>query len=1006
MDASFNRRDFLKIAGLAGAAGSVGCSRDQKGTLVSLVIPSDQTIPGVDTWFATTCRECPSGCGMTVRTREGRVTKVEGNSEHPVSRGGLCIRGQASLQGLYNPDRFRGPLRRSKNGALDPITWDDALKLLAEKLRPLANGSPKDRVAFISGARGPAMDKLVHEWLAAFNSTGSLVYEPFSLEPLREANRLLFGKSVISTPRIADADYLISFGADYLETWLQPVAFTRAFAEMRGSHDPLNFSNGEESREAQRRPGKIVHIEPRLSLTAANADEWHSAAGGSEVYLIGAMINTILSKGPAKPRDGARLQSAFAAYDTAEASARTGMSAEVIEKLAVEFASAESSVAIGGGAALSGPDATDLMTAIQMLNYVAGRIGSTVRLDQPIEGAPVAGKAEWASLLDAMNAGAVDVLFVHSVNPLHALPAELGLPEALRKVPLVVSLSSYPDETSELAHLILPDHTPLEQWGDYRRMTGVHSLVQPTMNPLFDTRQTADVLLSVARLAGANTAAAAVPQDSFQSYVKETWRTEYGKSAGEDFDTFWNESLARGGRWQDGISSEADTAVNAPLASGALDLAFAQAAPARAADEFHLHVYPSSRYYDGRGANRPWLHEIPDPITKVTWDSWVELHPETAKSLGVVEGDIVVVQSPHGLVEAPAYIYEGIRKDTVAIPLGLGHTSFGRYAHDVGINPVRLLGATADARTGAFAYAGTKVKLTKAARNTPLARTDGSLTDYGRGFSQTIPISALLEGNTQAQEEAGHEAGRHLASVHYSDNYPPHEHKDYRWGMAINLSSCTGCSACVAACYAENNIPVVGKEQVARGRNMAWIRIERYMENISATPDVRFSPMLCQHCDNAPCEPVCPVYATQHNSEGLNVQTYNRCVGTRYCSNNCPYKVRAFNWFDPHFEEPLHLQLNPDVSARSKGIMEKCSFCVQRIRGAKDHAKDEGRKVMDGEATPACAQSCPAQAISFGNLLDPESAVSKLSSLAHGYKVLDELNTKPAITYLPRVKQA
>ena len=446
------------------------------------------------------------------------------------------------------------------------------------------------------------------------------------------------------------------------------------------------------------------------------------------------------------------------------------------------------------------------------------------------------------------------------------------------------------------------------------------------------------------------------------------------------------------------------------MAISALIGAFPPPSTPVAANDFYLHAYPSSRYYDGRGANRPWLHEIPDPITNIVWDGWVELHPETASKLGVVEGDVVVIQAPAGLLEVPVYIYEGIRRDTVAMPLGLGHTSFGRYAKDVGANPVRLLSARFDAKSGALAYAGTTVTLTKSGRRSPLVRTDGSLTDEGRGFSQVIPISSLfgdaVQATVNAEVETGHEAGRHLATHSYPDNYPPHEHKDYRWGMAINLNSCTGCGACVAACYAENNVPVVGKQRVSEGRHMAWIRIERYINDVSGKPDIRFSPMMCQQCDNAPCEPVCPVYATQHNSEGLNVQTYNRCVGTRYCSNNCPYKVRTFNWFDYGFDEPLNLQLNPDVSVRSKGIMEKCTFCVQRIRGAKDHAKDEGRKVQDGEGTPACAQSCPAQAISFGNLLDPESAVSKLSAIQHGYKVLEELNTKPAITYLPRMKQA
>jgi molybdopterin-containing oxidoreductase family iron-sulfur binding subunit len=680
-------------------------------------------------------------------------------------------------------------------------------------------------------------------------------------------------------------------------------------------------------------------------------------------------------------------------FGNASISSLSDVPQETIERLATEFARARAGLAIGGGVAVSGENATGLQVAINLLNYVTGRIGQTVRFDRALQMPDAAGPRALQDLVASMNRGEVEVLFLHHANPVFDLPPQLGFSAALQKVPLVVSFSSFSDETTDLAHLVLPDHSSLEQWGDLRPASGVHSLQQPAMNPLFDTRSTGDVLLELARRLGGGVAQALRAQ-TFQDYLREDWRRGHREVPQENFESFWREALARGGVW-DVAAPETARAPAPGLSPQVFQFEF-PSPTAKAESEFFLHVYPSSRYYDGRGANKPWLHEIPDPVTNIVWDSWVEVHPETARRLDVVEGDVLRVESPAGFVEAPVYVYAGVRPDTVAIPTGLGHESYGRYAKSRGINAIKLLPVLEDPHSGGRAWSGVKVKLAKTGRRSELVRTDGSLTDLGRGLSRIIPISALTAASVPT-EEPSQEA--------HPSMYPPHDHKDYRWGMAINLSSCTGCGACVAACYAENNIPVVGKERVAQGRHMAWLRIERYMENISAKPDVRFSPMMCQQCDNAPCEPVCPVSATMHSSDGLNLQIYNRCVGTRYCSNNCPYKVRTFNWFDYEFPEPLHLQLNPDVSVRSKGIMEKCTFCVQRIREGKDHAKDEGRKVRDGEVVPACAQSCPTRAITFGNLLDPDSEVSKASRAQHGYKVLEELNTKPAITYLPRIKR-
>ena len=414
---------------------------------------------------------------------------------------------------------------------------------------------------------------------------------------------------------------------------------------------------------------------------------------------------------------------------------------------------------------------------------------------------------------------------------------------------------------------------------------------------------------------------------------------------------------------------------------------------------FALVVYPSLSHYDGRGANRPWLQELPDPMMMNVWDSWIEIHPQDAAAAGISTGDAIQVSSPYAQFDLPAQVSTAVKPGVVAIPIGQGHTSYGRYANNVGNNPIDLLDPKPSEKTSGLEWAGMKVELLKKSDRLVLATVSGSDTQHDRGIVQSVPLAALVETRTPASE------GQHKEEA--LSMYADHEHPNHRWGMTIDIDKCTGCSACVAACYAENNIPVVGKEQVAVGREMAWIRIERYFDEHSETPHADFAPMLCQQCDNAPCETVCPVYAAYHTEEGLNGQVYNRCIGTRYCANNCPYKVRRFNWFEAQWVEPLNWQLNPDVTVRSKGVMEKCTFCVQRISDGKNTARNERRPVRDGEIIPACAQTCPAEAITFGDLKDVNSSVSRLIAEEdqRDYKVLEELNTRPAVTYLKAIKR-
>jgi Fe-S-cluster-containing dehydrogenase component len=476
---------------------------------------------------------------------------------------------------------------------------------------------------------------------------------------------------------------------------------------------------------------------------------------------------------------------------------------------------------------------------------------------------------------------------------------------------------------------------------------------------------------------------------------------------------FWHNALQRGG-----VFGEAPR-VAVSLAPGSAQVRYTRPA-FEGSGEHVLAPFPHAMLYDGRGANKPWLLENADPVTKITWHSWVEIHPDTARTLDVQNGDVVRVTSPHGTVEAPAYVYPGLHPGVVAMPLGFGHWEYGEFARGRGVNPLALVGSP---RGQFLPYVSTRVSVEKTGRHQPLATVEGNPRQLGRGIAEAVSLDAARKGLTIEQAYLAEGHGKHEVNTEAEleavagwsqEQAEATQYGDYaaanpRWGMAIDLAKCTGCQACVTACYAENNIPTVGQSEILKGREMTWIRIERYWEDDEHhghAANARFIPMLCQHCVNAPCEPVCPVYAAYHTADGLNGQIYNRCVGTRYCANNCPYKVRYFNWYKYNelaWPAPLHLQLNPDVTVRARGVMEKCTFCIQRIRGAQNHARLENRPIRDGDFTTACAQACPSDAIVFGNLTDPTSRVSQLQRNPRGYKVLEDLNTRPVITYLAKV---
>ena len=989
LNPTVDRRKFLTVLGVTGggAAALSGCSTSRVEKLIPYLVQSEDQVPGVPTWYASTCTECAAGCGLHVKTREGRAIKLEGNPEHPVNQGRLCSLGQSALQGLYNPARVKAPMERRGDGFVE-ITWDQAITRLAAEVTK-ANG----RVAAISGAGRGTFSDLLAEWTAAAGGRVAR-YDTFDHEPVRAANRQVFGTDQMPTYDFASARYILSFGADFLESWGSTMENQRGFAQSHG------FSDGQSA--------KHVYFGPRASLTGLNADEFHAIKPGSEAVLALAIAGLVGGAGAAG--------GSLAAHTPESAAAETGLTAAVITRIAREFAAAQPSLAVAGGVGSQHRGAVEACAAVNILNSVAGNVGRTVRFGADNQVAD--GYQGIAGIQAAIDAGQVGLLLVHDANPAYTLPKAAGFAERMRKVPFKVSTSLYMDETAMLCDLLIPNHHALERWDDLRPRAGVYGLMQPVMEPVFKTMPTGDVLLKTAQKIGG--AFAGFTATSFEAHLKDGWR---GLAAGAEFDGFWRAALARGGIYPAAAEGTTGAATDG-AASGVTMTGGMGAAPTRPAfdgdGEYIFQPYPHSMLHDGRGTNRPWLLENPDPVTKITWHSWVEISPETARRLDVRRGEILRLVSPHGAIEAPAFVYAGIHDDVVAMPMGLGHTAYGEFAKDRGVNALDLLGAPGTA--GFVPYLSTRVRLEKTNRWMDVATTEGNPRQLGRGIAEAMPLEAAQKGLTvqQAYIAAGH--GRHEINTeteleaiegwreqtvearklgNYAEEHPA-------WGMAIDLARCTGCSACVTACYAENNIPTVGYEDVLRGREMSWMRIERYWEGgTDGEPlEARFVPMLCQHCENAPCEPVCPVYAAYHTPDGLNGQVYNRCVGTRYCGNNCPYKVRYFNWYkynEKAWPEPLNLQLNPDVTVRARGVMEKCTFCVQRIRGAQHDARLEDRPLRDGDVVTACAQACPSNAIVFGDMRDPNSRVAQVRRNHRGYHILEDTNVRPAVTYLAKV---
>ena len=959
-----SRRSFIKLAATAGAAAALpGCEPAAR-KLIPYVVPDENVVPGIPSFFATTCAECPAGCGVIARVREGRVIKLEGNPSDPIGGGALCARGQAALQGLYNPDRVAHPQIRGEQGALRTASWDEATQLFNQRLAT-ASKAGKDRVAFLGSPGGPTFAKIVHEFLGAFGSSRAIFYEPVNHEPARIAAKTLFGRRDLPAYRIDQAEVLISFGADFLETWQSPVELARQYALFRAPRK----SSGNLT------IGRATYVGPRLSMTASKCDDWISTAPGAEAEIAWSVLNVVVANRPpakASDFDLATLKSAIANHDPASVSARTGVPAATITQLAEAFRTAN------GALAIAGTDDPSAHLAAFILNAVTHNFGKTVMFFEDAPAEDTSTPEDVDAAIAAMRDGKIDVVVVAGGNPVFTMPASARIAAALQKVPFVVWAGGVPDETAPMANLILPAHHPLESWRDTAPRAGVRGLGQPVMQPVFDSKPVGDILLASASPSGAK-----LPFATTAEAVKTEWLALAPKAIEANPEATpddWFVNVKREG----GLFEEQHVS---PLK---LDTSTLKPPTPPNSAELSVYTYPHIFLYDGRGADKPWLQELPEPVTQIVWDSWAEIHPDTARKIGVDKDNIIELKTAHGVIEAPVLIASTVHPGVIAVPLGQGHRAYGRYAKDVGANAWAILPASR-------ASVAVTVRATGSTRAlvTPLGKSDM----MGRSIVEAMRIEQLARGEVpRTVDEAEEVTGPY-------EMYPPWKYPKHKWGITIDVNACTGCSACVTACYAENNIPTVGKQGVDNGRIMSWIRIERYFpspKEVAQAPQLYLAPMLCQQCDHAPCEPVCPVFASYHTEEGLNGQIYNRCVGTRYCENNCPYKVRRFNWFVPEWPEPLNLQLNPDVTVRGAGVMEKCTFCVQRIQFGELTAKIEDRELRDGEIVTACQQACPARAITFGDINDPASAMMRRrdDNKLRNYRSLEEINTQPAITYL------
>ena len=964
------RRQFLKLMGASLALAGVGaCTRQPDEDIVPYVRQPEEIVPGRPLFYATTMPIGGVGMPLLAENHMGRPTKLEGNPEHPASLGAADVLSQASILGLYDPDRSRTILHRG-----EVKTWSSfsaallaamntqralqgqGLRILTE---PVSSPSVVDQIQSIL-AEFPSAKW--HQWDAVFG--------------VRQ------GGAPASAPiyRFDNADVILSLDGDFLGSGPGAVRYAKDFSKRRKISTPQDQLN------------RLYVVEPVPSLTGAKADH-RLAMRASEIHGFAQALSAAIGGG------GAAAPAPGGAADTGR----------WISAVAADLAAHRGrSVVVAGD---HQPAAVHDLA--RQMNEALGNVGSTVEYVAPVVASPADGAASLADLTADLTAGRVNLLVILGGNPVFTAPADIRFGEALRTLttraqdPLTaVHLGLYHDETAEICTWHIPEAHFLEAWGDVKSFDGTVSMIQPLVAPLYDGHSAIEVLAIM------NT----TPGQPAMDLVKAYWAKTLGGDA--EMNAMWRRTLHNGFQAGQSILSAAPAGAAATVAATTATAGSKPAAPSRPGSTppaaappqpaapapapisgggLEIIFRPDPNILDGRFANSGWLQEFPKPLSKVTWENVAYVSVRTADRLGLSTGDVIDVRYQGRAVEIPAWIMPGMADETVCVHFGYGRRRAGRVGTGIGADTFVL-------RSSKAPWFDRGAEIVATGTSHTLASTQNHFMMEGRHPVRVVDTDDY-RNDPHVVAAMGHVPAKDLTL--YPQEHPFSQGAQYKWGMAIDLNSCTGCQACIAACIAENNIPVVGKSQVERSREMHWLRVDTYFEGNPEAPDGVFhQPVPCMQCENAPCEPVCPVAATVHSDEGLNDMVYNRCVGTRYCSNNCPYKVRRFNFmlYSDFTTPEIMGQRNPDVTIRSRGVMEKCTYCVQRINQARIDAKTEGRKIRDGEVQTACQQTCPADAIVFGDLLDTSSKVAQLKQQQRNYGLLEDLGTRPRTTYLAVVR--
>ncbi|MDP1810521.1 MAG: TAT-variant-translocated molybdopterin oxidoreductase [Sediminibacterium sp.] len=976
LNAKAPRRDFLKYLGFstAAAVAAASCEMPVKKAIPFANKPED-VVPGVSKYYATTYVQDGDVVSVLAKVRDGRPIKIEGNELSPITKGGTSARVQASVLDLYDTARLRFPTIDGKE-----VTFEAIDKAMAASL----NGPA---VILTSSITSPSTKEIISQFIAKYPGSRHVTYDAVSFSGLLLANETTYGKRAIPSYHFDNAKAIVSIGADFLGTWLSPVEFARQYAIGK----KLDEKNPEMS--------KHIHFESVASLTGSNADEKYLHRPSETGAIVAALLSAVNGQGA------------------------TGISDP---KLKAGIENAAKALVANKGAALvvAGSNDVNVQIAVNAINEAVGAGGKTIDWSTPVnyrQGVD----ADFARLVEEMNAGSVGALLISGANPAYTWVDAEKFKSGLKKVKTTVSFNTKVDETTELCKFVIPDHHYLESWGDAEAKAGYYSFLQPTIYPLFKTRQWQDSLLKWT----------GNPSD-YLAFLKTYWSAKVGGETG------WNKAL------QDGVLHPSTVITSAAASFNGSSVATAVTAllAGKKGGEIELVLYEKIGIGAGQGTANPWLQELPDPVTRATWDNYVIVSPALARTLLNIdlnnsgEADAYEVNPPKKVVkvtangtsiELPALIIPGTHPNTIAIAVGYGRSEkLGKSVIGSGKNAYPL----ASLNGASVNFVNTNVTITSTGEKYPVALTQThNRYDTPQGnrteVMKEITLAAYKHHPTEIREEREAELKPWGGLEKFESQgtiYPVFDRPGIKWGMSVDLNTCNGCGACVVACNAENNISVVGKPEVLRGHEMHWLRIDRYYSGDMDNPTVVFQPMMCQHCDNAPCENVCPVAATNHSSEGLNQMTYNRCIGTRYCANNCPYKVRRFNWADytgadsfpdnqvgivndvvlDMNDDLTRMVLNPDVTVRSRGVIEKCSFCVQRLQESKLTAKKESRPMVDSDIKVACQQACPANAINFGNANDKTSSITKtrIENPNRQFYVLEQLHVLPNVTYMAKVR--